>query len=638
MELILPDGTALVHAVGTTPLEVAQGIGPGLAKAAVGAEVDGADIDLRTPLTSGGDFKIFTAKNAEAGRFLRHSAEHVMADAVKRLWPEVEIDAGRQDHSEKFQYDFRRADPFTPEDLVAIEAKMHEILAEGAVFERQEISRDDALELFASMGENLKVERLADIPDGEIITLYRHGDFTDLCRGPHAQTAKQIGAIKLLEASSVYWRGDEANEKLQRVYGTAFSTKEELETYEQQIEEAAARDHRRLGPQLDLFSFSAHAPASPFFHPRGTTVYNLLNDFIRGFYERDGYGEVVTPQILDVELWHKSGHYDNYRDVMFFTEFEDRELAVKPMNCPAACLVYGTRLRSYRDLPIRYADFGRLHRAERSGVITGLTRVRTFCQDDAHIFCTRDQVTEEVLRVVSTILEIYDIFGFGNVTIELSTRPEKSIGSDEMWAEAEAALHAALQSRDIAYVTSDGEGAFYGPKVDFHVTDAVGRAWQLGTVQLDYILPERFDLGYVGDDGAESRPVLIHRAMLGSIERFIAILLEHTAGALPVWLAPRQAVVLPVSEKFRRYAEGLSERLTGEGFRAEVDIRDEKLGYKIRDAQVNKVPYMIVVGGREEEAGTAALRLRNGEDLGALPIDDIVLRLRDRTESRSLEL
>ena len=416
------------------------------------------------------------------------------------------------------------------------------------------------------------------------------------------------------------------------------STKEELETYEQQIEEAAARDHRRLGPQLDLFSFSAHAPASPFFHPRGTTVYNLLNDFIRGFYERDGYGEVVTPQILDVELWHKSGHYDNYRDVMFFTEFEDRELAVKPMTCPAARLVYGTRLRSYRDLPIRYADFGRLHRAERSGVITGLTRVRTFCQDDAHIFCTRDQVTEEVLRVVSTILEIYDIFGFGNVTIELSTRPEKSIGSDEMWAEAEAALHAALQSRDIAYVTSDGEGAFYGPKVDFHVTDAVGRAWQLGTVQLDYILPERFDLGYVGDDGAESRPVLIHRAMLGSIERVIAILLEHTAGALPVWLAPRQAVVLPVSEKFRSYAEGLSERLTGEGFRAEVDIRDEKLGYKIRDAQVNKVPYMIVVGGREEEAGTAALRLRNGEDLGALPIDDIVLRLRDRTESRSLEL
>ena len=638
IELVLPDGKVLSHPAGTTPLEVAEAIGPGLARAAVGAEVDGRDVDLREPLARGGRFRIFTLDSADAGRFIRHSAEHVMADAVKRLWPEVEVDVGRVDHSEKFQYDFRRDRPFTAEDLEAIEETMRKILAEGAEFEREEIERDRARELFREMGETLKVERLADIPEGETITLYRHGGFTDLCRGPHVRGVGQIGAVKILESSSVYWKGDEANEMLQRVYGTAFATRDELEAYERQVEEAAARDHRRLGPQLDLWSFSPHAPASPFFHPRGATVYNLLADFVRGYNRREGFGEVQTPQILDVDLWHTSGHYDNYRDVMFFTEAEERPYAVKPMNCPTHCLIYQTRLRSYRDLPVRYADFGRLHRAERSGQITGLTRVRSFCQDDAHVFCTGDQVRDEVVAMVETILEIYAVFGFDDVAIEVSTRPEKSIGTAEMWDRAVAALREALDSRGYEYTVSEGEGAFYGPKIDFHVRDAVGRSWQLGTVQLDYQMPERFELAYVNAEGAEERPVMIHRAMLGSLERFLGILVEHTAGAFPVWLAPRQAVVLPVSEKFRGWAEEVCGRLTGAGLRAEVDGRDEKLGYKIREVQVQKVPYMIVVGGREEEAGAGAVRLRSGEDLGALPVDEIVSRIRDRSDSRSLEL
>ena len=638
VELVLPDGKALGFPEGVTPLEVASAIGPGLARAAVGAELDGRDVDLRQPLVAGGSFRIFTLKNPEAGRFIRHSAEHVMADAVKRLWPDVEIDVGRQDHAEKFQYDFRRDQPFTPEDLEAIEEKMAEILAEGSSFERIEISREEAATFFSERSESLKVERLKDIPEGDTITLYRHGDFYDLCRGPHVQGLDQIGAVKLLEASGVYWRGDEANERLQRVYGTAFSTQGDLEAYEEQLEQAAARDHRRLGPQLDLWSFHPSAPASPFFHPRGAQIYNLLVDYIREIYDRDGYGEVLTPQILDVDLWHTSGHYDNYRDVMFFTELEDRQFAVKPMNCPSACLIYGTRIRSYRDLPIRYSDFGRLHRAERSGVITGLTRVRSFCQDDAHIFCTEADVEVEVLAVVRTILEIYEVFGFGEVTIEISTRPEKSIGTEEMWERAEGSLKAALEHSGIDYVVNEGDGAFYGPKIDFQVRDAVGRSWQLGTVQLDYQMPERFGLAYTDADGQEKRPVLIHRAMLGSLERFIGILVEHTGGALPVWLAPRQAVVLPVSEKFVDYGEEVSRELRGLGLRVEVDRRDEKLGYKIRAAQLQKVPYMLVVGAREQDARTVALRLRSGEDLGSVAIAEVGERVGRIVASRSLEL
>jgi threonyl-tRNA synthetase len=637
IELRLPDGSLREVAAGSTPLDVAAAIGPRLAQAAVGAELDGRPVDLRQPLGQGGAFRVLTAKNAEAGDFIRHSAEHVLADAVKRLWPEVEIDAGRQDHSEKFQYDFRFPRAFTPDDLEKIEAKMREIVAEDSAFERVEISREEAARLFSEMGETLKVERLQDIPEGEVITLYKHGGFVDLCRGPHAQRASQIAAIKLLEASGVYWKGDEANEKLQRIYGTAFGSQKEMDEYVERALQASARDHRRLGPELDLFSFSDLAPANPFFHPKGAVIYNQLVDFVREVQTANGFAEVVTPQILDVDLWHTSGHYANYRENMFFTELDERQFAVKPMNCPTHCLIYATGLRSYRDLPIRYADFGRLHRYERSGVTSGLTRVRSFSQDDAHVFCTPEQVEGEVLMMVGMIRRIYDTFGFDETLIELSTRPEKRLGSDELWERAENALSAALDKEGIAFEVNAGDGAFYGPKIDFQVKDAIGRAWQLGTVQLDYQLPERFGLEYIGADGAAHRPVMIHRAMLGSLERFMGILIEHTAGAFPVWLAPVQAVVIPVSEKSLDYARRVHAELRAAGARAEVDLRNEKLGYKIREAQVAKVPYMLVVGAREEEAGQVAVRLRSGEDLGAIDLADFLARLRERTAARSLD-
>jgi threonyl-tRNA synthetase len=636
--LLLPDGKSLSLPRGSTPLDAARQIGPRLADAAVGAELEGRDVDLRFPLDRGGRFRVFTARDPESGRFVRHSAEHVMADAVKRLWPEVEIDVGRVDHSEKFQYDFRRAQPFTPEDLAVIESKMREILAEGSAFERIEVSRQEAQRFFTELGEGLKVKRLDDIPEGEPITIYRHGEFSDLCRGPHVRDLRQIGAVKLLEASSVYWKGDEKNERLQRVYGTAFSSPQELEEYEQRIAESAARDHRRLGPQLDLWSMNPHAPASPFFHPAGAFVYNQLVEFVREFYQKDGYGEVLTPQIMDVELWKTSGHYDYYGDAMFFTEAEGRQFAVKPMNCPGACLVYQTRMRSYRDLPIRYSDFGRLHRAERSGVITGLTRVRTFCQDDAHIFCTEEQVESEVMSVVGRIREIYDVFGFGEVAVEVSTRPAKAVGTAETWERAQATLKGVLERNGIPYTPNPGEGAFYAPKIDFQVKDQMGRSWQLGTVQLDYQLPARFELKYVDASGAERPPVLIHRAMLGSLERFMAILVEHTGGALPLWLSPRQAVVLPVSEKFSGYGARVADQLRAAGLRVEHDDRSEKLGYRIREAQMQKTPYMLVVGGREAEAGTVAVRLRGGEDLGSMDVGELAQRMRGLVDSKSLQL
>ena len=541
--LTLPDGSEQLVNVGTTPMQVAESIGPGLAKAAVGAELDGRQVDLRQPMAEGGAFRLFTLKDPESGDFLRHSAEHVLADAVKRLWPEVEIDAGRVDHSEKYQYDFRFPRTFTAEDLEKIEAKMKEILAEDHTFERLEVSREEAEERLREMGETIKIERLADIPEGEPITFYKHGEFFDLCRGPHAQRLSQIGAVKLLETSGVYFRGDENNEMLQRIYGTAFSSAKDMDAYLERIEEARARDHRRLGQELDLFSFNDLAPASPFFHPRGAALYNGLTEYVRELQIARGFQEVVTPQILDVDLWHTSGHYEHYRDSMFFSEVDEREFAVKPMNCPTHCLIYATKLHSYRDLPIRYADFGRLHRYERSGQTTGLTRVRSFAQDDAHVFCTPEQIQAEVHMMVDMILEIYRTLGFDDVDIELSTRPEKAMGSVEEWREAEAALAAALDALDIEWRTDEGAGAFYGPKIDFQVHDAIGRKWQLGTVQLDYQLPDRFELEYVGADGETHRPVMIHRAMLGSLERFLGILIEHTAGAFPVWLSPVQAMV-----------------------------------------------------------------------------------------------
>ena len=638
LRLTLPDGSVREVAPGTTPLAVAAAIGPRLARDAFGAELDGRRIDLRQPLAHGGAFRVLTAKSPEAGELVRHSAEHVLADAVKRLWPETEIDVGRKDHSEKFQYDFRFPRAFTPDDLAAIEAKMREIVAEGRDFERIEVSREQAAELFRGMGETLKVLRLAEIPEGEPITLFRHGSFTDLCRGPHAQRTSQIGAVKLLESSASFWKGDESGERLQRIYGTAFATPAELDAWLARQEEARARDHRRIGQELDLFSFSPMAPASPLLHPKGAVIYNGLMDFVRGLQTAYGYGEVITPQILDVEMWRTSGHLANYQEAMFFTEVDEKQFAVKPMNCPSHCLIFATRLRSYRDLPIRYADFGRLHRYERSGVTNGLFRVRSFSQDDAHIFLTEEQIEGEVLAAIEMIMTVYRTFGFAQVAVELSTRPAKSIGSAETWRHAEAALGAALAKGGIAYKVNAGDGAFYGPKIDFHVSDALGRSWQLGTVQLDYQMPERFGLRYVGADGAEHQPVMIHRAMLGSIERFIAILVEQTAGALPVWLSPVQVVVLPISEKFAAYGEEVRGQLAAAGLRVEIDTRGEKLGYKIREAQVQKVPYMLVVGEREQEAGAVAVRRRSGGDLGAMTVSGFTARIHDLVASRSLEL
>ncbi|MGH9380832.1 MAG: threonine--tRNA ligase, partial [Thermoanaerobaculia bacterium] len=620
--LALPDGSQKLVAAGTTALAVAESIGPRLARDAVGALLDGAVVDLRQPLTIGGAFRLLTPKDPEAGPFIRHSAEHVLADAVIRLWPEALFDAGRRDHAEKFQYDFRFPRAFAAEDLEAIEAKMREILAEDHAFERLEVSREEAERIFREQGNDLKLERLRDIPPGETITLFRDGEFLDLCRGPHVQRLSQIGAVKLFETSGAYFRGDESREMLQRIYGTAFASKAELDAYLKQVEEARARDHRRLGPELGLFSFDPHAPAMPFFHPYGAVVYNQLLAYVRELNDANGYGEVVTPQILDVDLWHASGHYDNYRDSMFFTELDGRRYAVKPMNCPTHCLIYRQGLRSYRDLPIRYADFGRLHRYERSGVTSGLTRVRSFSQDDAHVFCTDEQVEEEVLRAVEIILGIYETFDFRDVEIGVGTRPEKRVGTDAQWETAERVLQQALSNRGLEFSVNEGDGAFYGPKVDFRVRDAIGRPWQLGTVQLDYQMPERLDLRYIGADGGEHRPVMIHRAMLGSLERFLGILIEHTGGAFPVWLAPVQAVVLPISEKLADYAREVLERLRRAGVRAELDDRGEKLGYRIREAQLRKVPYMLVVGAREAEAGTVAVRLRGGEDRGALPVDE----------------
>ncbi|HEV2845864.1 MAG TPA: threonine--tRNA ligase [Thermoanaerobaculia bacterium] len=638
LHLTLPDGSVRTVPAGTTPLDVAASIGPRLAKDAIGAELDGRKVDLRLPLAAGGAFRIFTVKSPEAGEFVRHSAEHVLADAVKRLWPEAEYDAGRQDHTEKFQYDFRFPRAFTPEDLEKIEATMREILKEDSTFERIEVTREEAGRIFSEMGETLKVERLKDIPEGETITLYRDGRFTDLCRGPHVQRLSQVGAVKLLESSGVYFKGDENNERLQRIYGTAFATQKEMDEYLERQELARARDHRRLGQELDLFSFNPLAPAMPFLHPKGASIYNALVDYVREVQTRYGYGEVVTPQILDLELWKTSGHYANYRENMFFTDADERQMSVKPMNCPTHCLIFATRLRSYRDLPIRYADFGRLHRYERSGVTNGLFRVRSFSQDDAHIFCTDEQIEAEVLGATGMILEIYRSFGFEDVRIELSTRPAKRIGSDELWDQAEGALARVLDSRGIDYQVNPGDGAFYGPKIDFHVRDALGRSWQLGTVQLDYQMPQRFGLHYVAADGAERQPVMIHRAMLGSVERFLAILIEQTGGAFPLWLAPVQAAVLPISEKFAEYGETVRTRLAAGGVRVELDARNEKLGYRIREAQLQKVPYMLVVGAREAEDGTVSVRRRAGEDLGAMTVDEFLARSRELSAARSRDL
>jgi len=607
---------------GTTAGEALRALGERRLGEAIAARVDDTVVDLGRVLTADAVVAPVFADSPDGIAVLRHSTAHLMAHAVKRLFPATQVTIGPVIEG-GFYYDFKRDRPFTPEDLERIEGVMRELAAADHPVTRSEVAKAEAIELFRRLGEEYKVEIIAGIPD-EHVALYTQGDFTDLCRGPHVPSTGRLKAFKLTSVAGAYWRGDERNEMLQRIYGTAFPSSKQLKEHLALLEEAKRRDHRRLGRELDLFSFHPEAPASPFFHPRGAIVYKQLVAYIRGLYDRYGYQEVLTPQILDVGLWQRSGHYDNYRESMYFTEVEGRAMAVKPMNCPAHCLMYGAATRSYRDLPLRLADFGRLHRFERSGVTAGLTRVRSFSQDDAHIFCTPDQIEAEVGSVVEMLFRTYERFGFSERRIYLGTRPERSIGDDALWERAERTLRHVLEDRRIPFELHAGDGAFYGPKIDFCILDAMRREWQLGTVQLDFALPERFDLHYVSGSGARERPVMIHRALLGSIERFMAILIEHCAGDFPLWLAPVQARLLTVTDQQHAYAEEVRAELRAAGLRVETDLRNEKLSYKIREAELQKIPLVLVVGEKEVASRTLSPRRRGKGTLPAVSVADLV--------------
>ncbi|HET7712900.1 MAG TPA: threonine--tRNA ligase [Thermoanaerobaculia bacterium] len=637
MHVELPDGSQREVPPGATVADVASAIGKRLAKDAVAGKVNGKVVDLSAPVPEGAKVEIVTPKSEAGLDTIRHSTAHLMAMAVQELFPGTQVTIGPVIEN-GFYYDFATDRPFTDEDLRNIEERMAEIAKRDLPVRREEWSRDQAVTTFRNLGEKYKVEIIEAIPGDEKLSVYRQGDWFDLCRGPHVPSTGKLGAFKLLSVAGAYWRGDERNAMLQRIYGTAWADQNDLQAYLKRIEEARARDHRKLGKELDLIHFSHFAPAMPIFLPKGAVIYNELIDFVRGFYCRDGYSEVVTPLIWDTEIYKISGHYDNYREAMFFSEIEEREYGVKPMNCPGHTQIYAMERRSYRDLPIRIADFARLHRYERSGVTHGLARVRSFAQDDAHLFITPDQIESEIERELHLIKEIYDVFGFDEVKIALSTRPEKRIGTDEMWDAAERGLENALKHQRVDYHINPGEGAFYGPKLEFQVTDAIGRPWQLGTVQLDYALPERFELSYIGADNSEHRPVMIHRAILGSLERFIGIIIEHFAGAFPLWLAPVQAILLPLSEKFVSYADETARKLSEAGLRVEVDRTNEKLGAKIRKAQMAKVPYMLVVGEREAASGSVAVRTRTGGDQGSQPIEQFTSNALGLIRSRSLTL
>jgi threonyl-tRNA synthetase len=622
IRITLPDGTERDVEPGITALALARAIGAGLARDAVVARVNGELVDLARPIEHDARVQILTSRDPEALSALRHSTAHATAQAVQELYPGTRIGQGPV-IDDGFYYDFDRDEPFTPDDLEAIEKRVAEIIERDLPIERIEMPRDEAIEFFKKESEPYKIH-FAETKGGETVSIYRQGDWTDFCRGPHVPSTGRLKSFKLLSMAGAYWLGDENNKMLQRIYGTAFFTRKELDAHLALLEEARKRDHRKLGKELGLFSFHPEAPASPFFHPKGTVVYNLLVDYVRGLYRRYGYNEVITPQIFDASLWKRSGHYDHFRENMYFTEIDGREYGVKPMNCPSHCLMYSEGRRSYRELPVRLADFGRLHRFEPSGATAGLTRVRTFAQDDAHIFCTPEQVPAEVESLTRMILECYALCGFPRVEILLSTRPPGRAGSDELWDHAEAALEAALDKTGHRYTLSPGEGAFYGPKIDFIVQDALKREHQLGTIQLDYVLPERFDLSYIDAEDNEHCPVMIHRAMLGSIERFLGILIEHCAGDFPLWLAPEQMRVLSITERAEAYAERVRERLEAAGFRARIDVRNEKIGAKIRQAELDKVPFMLVVGDREAEAGTVAVRAHKKGDQGAKSLDEFI--------------
>jgi threonyl-tRNA synthetase len=627
MKVILPDSSELELPDGATGLDAARAIGPKLAEQAVLIRQNGTVQDLRAPLRDGEPIQILTTRDStdpDALAVLRHSAAHLLAEAVRRLYPGVKVAIGPAIEN-GFYYDFEFPEPIREEDLERIEAEILRELKEGRIWEREEISADEARRRFEAEGERYKVE-LVDTAEGEI-SLYRQGDFTDLCRGPHLQNSAPIKAVKLTSLAGAYWRGDERNTQLTRIYGTAFYSQADLDAYLERLEQARARDHRRLGRELDLYHLSEESPGSPFWHPKGMVVWNTLEDLRRRENARRGYSEVKTPLLYGVDTYVTSGHYDNYRENMFFTSSRggEGEFALKPMNCPGHMLLFGSRLRSYRDLPFRYAESSTLHRDEPGGTLHGLLRVKHITQDDAHIFCSADQIEDEIFGCLDFASYLYELFGV-DARFELSTRPEKKLGSDEEWDFTEAALEAALRKRGIEYVVNEGDGAFYGPKIDLHMTDALGRSWQMGTIQLDAQMPQNFGLTYMGADNAEHTPYVIHRALLGSLERFIGILTEHYGGAFPFWLAPVQVRLIPVGEGHRQAAHALRERLGVEGFRADVDERDETLGRRIREAELEKVPYTVVYGDRESDE-SLAVRARGGEQL-TLSLEGLLERFR----------
>ncbi len=625
-DIRLPDGSIRSFDKPVTVHEVAASIGAGLARAALAGRVDGVLVDTSYTIDRNADLAIVTDKDADGLSIIRHSTAHLLAYAVKELFPEAQVTIGPEIEN-GFYYDFSYKRPFTPEDLVAIEKKMAELAKQDIPVERYELSRDEAIAYFKSIGEKYKAEIIESIPQDQVLSLYREGAFTDLCRGPHVPSTGKLKVFKLMKVAGAYWRGDSNNEMLQRVYGTAWAKKEDLDAYLYMLEEAEKRDHRKLGVQLDLFHLQDEAPGMVFWHPKGWQLWQNVEQYMRGKLNREGYQEVRTPMMMDATLWERSGHAANYRENMFITESEKRDYAVKPMNCPGHVQIFNSGLRSYRDLPLRYAEFGSCHRNEPSGALHGIMRVRGFVQDDGHIFCTEDQINQEAKDFHRLVMEVYDRFGFDKVSIKLALRPEKRIGAEETWDKAEEGMREALRACGVQWEELPGEGAFYGPKIEYHIKDALGRSWQCGTLQLDFMLPERLDAEYVADDNSRKRPVMLHRAALGSLERFLGILIENHAGAFPLWLAPVQMVVMNITEAQADYAADIAESLKKQGFRVELDLRNEKIGYKIREHSLQKLPYQIIVGDKEKAGGLVAVRAR-GEDLGQLTLDAFVARLK----------
>lgn len=631
IKIALPDGTEKVLGEGATVRDLAASIGVGLAKAAIAGKIDGVAVDLSASLIDGAKVEIITDKSPEALEIIRHSTSHLMAQAVKQLFPQAKVTIGPAVES-GFYYDFDVDHAFSPEDLERIEARMKELAKADLKVDRQVLAKEEAVQLFREMGEAYKVELIEAIGD-DTVSLYRQGDFVDLCRGPHLPSTSYCRAFKLTSLAGAYWRGDEKNKMLQRVYGTAFADKKELDAYLERLEEAKRRDHRKLGRELDLFSFSDEVGAGfVIWHPKGAMLRTLLEDFERREHLKRGYDIVVGPQILKTELWQRSGHYDNYRENMYFTEVEGQGFGIKPMNCLSHMMIYKSQLRSYRDLPLRFFELGTVHRHERAGVLHGLLRVRCFTQDDAHILCTPEQLDAEIKGVISFVNDVMGIMGF-DYEMELSTRPEKSIGSDEDWERATGALLGALKDSGRPFEINEGDGAFYGPKIDIKLRDSLDRRWQCATIQCDFTLPERFDLTYVDADGERKRPVMVHRVILGSIERFIGVLIEHFAGNFPVWLSPVQAVVLTVTDSQIPYASEVFDLLRSKGVRVQKDFRNEKLGYKIRESQLQKIPYMLVIGDKEVETGTVTPRFRDGKNLASVTPVEFVSFIQDEAKS-----